>query len=277
LRRGVVFEIDHDRVDIAPAPTFRRIVSLDDGMFGCVEMRCCMAHGRLITAAHVTAGSADAQVKPCTADPETILTAARTRRHPLDACNVPAHWRHPASPCLVDRDAGSRRRSVFRMQPHPGDRDRIQTSCRKRRPFGRSDRRHRIGMRSAGDGGRVTWHECSKRIGSINITEGDAFIPCSIHLRVAPECSRRPRGPKPSPGRGDLQGSWTMKSLLLGATMLVGVLVASANPSLAAGDGLDRDAAAQGNGRFAGMHRGARITSRYGVMRPRRHHRHHRH
>ena len=172
--------------------------------------------------------------------------------------------------------SGLRGRSATRTQPHPRDRDPTGVSCRKLRPFGRSDRFHRCLQAISGQwpaGAMIRMfqkdkiHQYSRRF---------LLHPCSIHLRVAADRQRRPCGPNPLPGYGDLQGSWTMKSLLLGATMLVGLLVASANPSFAAGDGLDRDAAAQGNGRFAGMHRGARITSRYGVMHPRRHHRHHR-
>ncbi|GJE22891.1 hypothetical protein JHFBIEKO_3349 [Methylobacterium mesophilicum] len=102
LRCGVTVEIDHDRVDIAPAPAFRRVVSLDDGMPGRVKMGCRVTQGRLITAAHVTAGSTDSQVKPRAADPEAVLTASRARRHRLNVCTVPANWRHPASPYLVD-------------------------------------------------------------------------------------------------------------------------------------------------------------------------------
>ncbi|MGC5779892.1 hypothetical protein [Methylobacterium sp. NFXW15] len=76
-----------------------------------------------------------------------------------------------------------------------------------------------------------------------------------------------------------------MKKTLLGAMLMLGLAVGTAAPSLASpGDGLDRDAAAQGNGRFGNMHSGARMGSRAVMMRGHgmrghgmRHHRHHHH
>lgn len=71
-----------------------------------------------------------------------------------------------------------------------------------------------------------------------------------------------------------------MKKTLLGAMLVLGLAVGTAAPSLASpGDGLDRDAAAQGNGRFGNMHSGARMGSRAVMMRGHgmRHHRHHHH
>jgi hypothetical protein len=72
-----------------------------------------------------------------------------------------------------------------------------------------------------------------------------------------------------------------MNKIILGATLALGLVLGAASPSLASpGDGLDRNAAAQGNGRFGGMHRNARMESRammHRAHRMRRHHRHHRH
>lgn len=72
-----------------------------------------------------------------------------------------------------------------------------------------------------------------------------------------------------------------MKTIALGALLVLGLAIGTAAPSFAApGDGLDRDAAAQGNGRFGNMHSGARMGSRSAMMRaramhPHRHHRRH--
>ena len=72
-----------------------------------------------------------------------------------------------------------------------------------------------------------------------------------------------------------------MNTLLLGATLALGLLAGSSLPGhAAAGDGLDRNAAATGNGRMGGMHAGARtggmMRPRMGAMRMmRRHHRRH--
>jgi hypothetical protein len=71
-----------------------------------------------------------------------------------------------------------------------------------------------------------------------------------------------------------------MNKFILGATLALGLVVGAASPSLAApGDGLDKNAAAQGNGNFGGMHRNARMQSRmmHRAHRMHRHHRHHRH
>lgn len=67
-----------------------------------------------------------------------------------------------------------------------------------------------------------------------------------------------------------------MNKIILGATLALGLVLGAASPSLASpGDGLDRNAAAQGNGRFGGMHRNARMESRMLRHRTHRMHRHH--
>ena len=69
-----------------------------------------------------------------------------------------------------------------------------------------------------------------------------------------------------------------MNRIILGASLALGLVLGAANPGLASpGDGLDRNAAAQGNGRFGGMHRNARMESRMMMRRAHRMHRHHRH
>lgn len=69
-----------------------------------------------------------------------------------------------------------------------------------------------------------------------------------------------------------------MKKTVLGALLVLGLAAGTAAPSVAApGDGLDRNAAAQGNGRFGNMHTGARMGSRAVMMRHHRHHHHRRH
>jgi hypothetical protein len=73
------------------------------------------------------------------------------------------------------------------------------------------------------------------------------------------------------------QRSMSMKHLLLGAAVVFGLAIATPQPSFAAGGGLDPWSRATGNSDFAGQHRGARVTSRYGTFGPRHHrHRHHR-
>jgi hypothetical protein len=67
-----------------------------------------------------------------------------------------------------------------------------------------------------------------------------------------------------------------MNKIILGATLALGLVLGAASPSVAApGDGLDRNAAAQGNGRFGGMHRNARMEPRMATHRMHRYRRHH--
>src|SRR3954452_24244065 len=64
VRRLAVRQIEHDFVDIAPAPSLRRIVALDDGMASGMEMCGRVLVGRIVAAADVTAGPADPQMQP---------------------------------------------------------------------------------------------------------------------------------------------------------------------------------------------------------------------
>jgi hypothetical protein len=55
LRRGAVGEVQKDLIDIAPSPSFRRIVAFDDRVSGRVEMFGSVAIRRVITTADVAA------------------------------------------------------------------------------------------------------------------------------------------------------------------------------------------------------------------------------
>lgn len=67
-----------------------------------------------------------------------------------------------------------------------------------------------------------------------------------------------------------------MNKLILGAALTLGLLLGVNTAGMAApGDGLNRNAAATGNGRMGGMHAGARGGGRMGGMRMMRHHRRH--
>jgi hypothetical protein len=56
--RSLIGEIDHDLIHIAPSPTLRRVIALDDRVLGRMEMGRGMAKGRVIATADMTAGSA---------------------------------------------------------------------------------------------------------------------------------------------------------------------------------------------------------------------------
>src|SRR5215213_7336947 len=84
----VVAEVDHDLVDIAPAPAFGRIVALYDGVLGRMKMFGGVLAVRLIATPDMTAGPADAKVKPLASGFEALLAAPRLRLHFLDRAGV---------------------------------------------------------------------------------------------------------------------------------------------------------------------------------------------
>src|ERR1700674_501683 len=79
LRRGAVRQIEHHLVDKTPAPALGRIIPLDDRVSGGVEMFCGVAVRRVVAAADMPAGPAQAQVNPGRPDLETFLAAACAR------------------------------------------------------------------------------------------------------------------------------------------------------------------------------------------------------
>src|SRR5882762_4800650 len=64
VRRLALRQVEHDFVEVAPAPSLRRIVALDDGMAGGMEMFGRVLVGRVVAAADVAAGPADPQMQP---------------------------------------------------------------------------------------------------------------------------------------------------------------------------------------------------------------------
>src|SRR3977135_1289220 len=85
MRRLSVRQIEQHFIDITPAPSFRRIIALDDRMFGGVKMPGRVFVGRIVTAADVTAGAADPQMQPHAAALQTFLATERARRDAADA------------------------------------------------------------------------------------------------------------------------------------------------------------------------------------------------
>jgi hypothetical protein len=73
--------LEHDLVDVAPAPIFARLEGLDNRVVGRVEMLCSVFVFRRIAAADVPADEALAQVHPGVANPQAILTAVCARRN----------------------------------------------------------------------------------------------------------------------------------------------------------------------------------------------------
>src|SRR5712671_4188435 len=94
MRRLSVRKIEQDFIDITPAPTFRRIVALDDWMLGGVEVLGGMLVGGIVATADVTATAADPQMQPLAAALEAFLATKRARRDIADAGDVSAAFCH---------------------------------------------------------------------------------------------------------------------------------------------------------------------------------------
>src|SRR5882724_5470554 len=95
MRRLSVRKIEQHFIDIAPAPTFGRIVALDDRMLGGVEVLGGMLVGGIVATADVTAAAADPQMQPLAAALEAFLATKRARRDVADAGDVGAAFCHP--------------------------------------------------------------------------------------------------------------------------------------------------------------------------------------
>src|SRR6266576_569407 len=122
MRRLSVRKIEQDFIDIAPAPAFRRIVTLDDRMLGGVEVLGGMLVGGIVAAADMTAAAADPQMQPLAAALEAFLATKRARRDIADAGDVSATLCHPLSlpysyPCPTA--PVSRHRRENRAAPPP--------------------------------------------------------------------------------------------------------------------------------------------------------------
>jgi hypothetical protein len=73
--------LEHDLVDVAPAPVFTRLEGLDNGMAGRMEMAGSVFVFRGVATANVPADKALAQVYPGIANFQAVLAAISTRRN----------------------------------------------------------------------------------------------------------------------------------------------------------------------------------------------------
>ena len=81
LMKYLLKGLEHDLVNVAPAPIFTGLEGLDNGMAGCMEMFGSMFVLRGVAAANVPANKALAQVYPGIANFQAILAAISTRRN----------------------------------------------------------------------------------------------------------------------------------------------------------------------------------------------------
>src|ERR1700751_5360177 len=81
MRRRAVAQIEHDLVDIAPAPALGRVVTFDDRVPCLPEVPRRVPVRRLVTAPDMTTGPTQAQMHPSRADLEALLAPERARRY----------------------------------------------------------------------------------------------------------------------------------------------------------------------------------------------------
>jgi hypothetical protein len=96
--RRPVRKIEHDFVDVTPAPPFRRIIGFDDRVPGCVKMFCRVPIWRLVAATNMTTAAADAQMQPCVAQFQAFFTPKGTRNNVADCRDVFAIYCHAFLP-----------------------------------------------------------------------------------------------------------------------------------------------------------------------------------
>src|ERR1700722_19993408 len=87
-------QIEQYLINVTPAPSFRRIVALDDRMLGGVEMLGRVLVGGIVAAADVAARAADPQMQPLAADLQAFLTTERARRDGANSREMAASLCH---------------------------------------------------------------------------------------------------------------------------------------------------------------------------------------
>src|SRR5579883_1913237 len=94
VRGHPIAEIEDGLVDIAPAPALRRVIALDDGVTGRLEMLGRVAVRGVVAAADMAAGTAEPEMHPDRAQLEAFLAAERAGRDIVDLVHVRADIGH---------------------------------------------------------------------------------------------------------------------------------------------------------------------------------------
>ena len=105
--RHVAAEIEHDLIDITPAPALRRIIAFDDGMAGGVEVFGRVAMGRLIATPDMPADPAKTEMHPARMNLQALLAAKCARRHLADLRGMRAFLGPQGLPESAMRDCSS--------------------------------------------------------------------------------------------------------------------------------------------------------------------------
>src|SRR5580698_2679343 len=72
-------KIEHHFIDVAPSPTLRRIVALDDGMPGRMKVFRRVAVRRVVATSDMSARAADPEMNPNVGRLQTFFAAERAR------------------------------------------------------------------------------------------------------------------------------------------------------------------------------------------------------
>jgi hypothetical protein len=83
-------QIEHDIIDIAPAPTFGWIVAFDNRMADRVEMFGCVSMRRVVATSHMPTSAAYSKMNPVASHDEAFLATRCTWRDVADAIQVSA-------------------------------------------------------------------------------------------------------------------------------------------------------------------------------------------
>ena len=94
LRCRVDSQVEEHFIHVAPAPTFGRIITLDDRVTSCMIMTGRMTTWRLIATTNVPASPADSKMNPFATGFQTFLAAARTWSDLPDGTQMRAAFTH---------------------------------------------------------------------------------------------------------------------------------------------------------------------------------------
>src|SRR6187402_1631490 len=94
MRGRPVRQIEHDLVDVAPAPPFRRIIGLDDRMPRRMKVLRRVPVRRLVATTDMATGPADPEVQPGGIQLQAFLAARRARNDVADRQEMFADYRH---------------------------------------------------------------------------------------------------------------------------------------------------------------------------------------
>ena len=100
LRRGAVGEIEPYLVDVAPSPSFWRIVAFNDWVSGRMKMLGGVAIRGVVATTYMPAGAAEPQMHPNRSRFQAFLAAACARRHVANGVFVRACSRRQVLPGL---------------------------------------------------------------------------------------------------------------------------------------------------------------------------------